>query len=359
MTSEPVPPTTEVGLIDGSSASTSRRFSVVLNTDAVAQLDDLVSSHQLLPDGAEVTHYGIVVEGIGEIEGAELPSDTRRIAAERTMPGDTTRRVESRSSAPSRAVVPPDPGAVVRTRDRPGTRRRALRRPDGAPARRRPRSGRQPVYADFSFINGEKGGHVSISGISGVATKTSYALFPLYMLFETPQGRALLGAHAPNTKALVFNVKGEDLLHLDRPNTKFATTEGAREGWAALGVEDPGPSDRSGSTRPGRPAARDGSNATDVVSRAASDVRPFGWTPERFIREGLLRYCFAEEEDARTQVSFIEQRVRVQLARHMHPLDGEPGAVVCAPPARDVLRLRAAPTPSPGRSASRRRRSRP
>ena len=41
-----------------------------------------------------------------------------------------------------------------------------------------------PVFADFAFLNGEKGGHVSISGISGVATKTTYALFLLYMLFD-------------------------------------------------------------------------------------------------------------------------------------------------------------------------------
>ena len=29
------------------------------------------------------------------------------------------------------------------------------------------------MYADFDFMNGEQGGHVSISGISGVAAKTS------------------------------------------------------------------------------------------------------------------------------------------------------------------------------------------
>ena len=64
----------------------------------------------------------------------------------------------------------------------------------------------QPVFADFSFLNGDKGGHVSISGISGVATKTTYALFLLYMLFETDEGIRLLGARAPQTRAMVFAV---------------------------------------------------------------------------------------------------------------------------------------------------------
>ncbi len=333
MTQAPLPADAQIGLIDGSVASTSRRFSVVLNGDAVVQLDDLVGSRQRLPDGRECSHYGIVVEGFGEIEGAELASDTRRITAERTMPGDTTRRVDVQVLRTMPEMwLPPDPGAVVERVS--GADRDIALFVDQMehPLALGLDAARQPVFADFSFINGEKGGHISISGISGVATKTSYALFTLYMLFETPQGRALLGAHAPNTKALVFNVKGEDLLHLDRPNSRFATTDGAREGWAALGVEEPGPFRSVRFYSPRSAGAREGSNATDVVSRAATDVRPFGWTPERFIREGLLRYCFAEEEDSRTQVSFIEQRVRVQLARHLHPLDGEPGAVVLVAP---------------------------
>ena len=47
-----------------------------------------------------------------------------------------------------------------------------------------------------------RGAHVSISGISGVATKTSFALFLLHSIFR---GGALPNAH--NAKALVFSVK--------------------------------------------------------------------------------------------------------------------------------------------------------
>jgi uncharacterized protein len=75
-----------------------------------------------------------------------------------------------------------------------------------------------------------------------------------------------------------------------------------------------------------------GAVATDVVSREASDVHAFGWSPIDFIRQGLLRFCFNAPEDARTQVSFVEQRVRVQLARWAYPLEGEEGAVVLAEP---------------------------
>ena len=32
-----------------------------------------------------------------------------------------------------------------------------------------------PIYVNLEFLDGTRGGHVSISGISGVATKTSFA----------------------------------------------------------------------------------------------------------------------------------------------------------------------------------------
>ena len=53
--------------------------------------------------------------------------------------------------------------------------------------------------------------------MSGVATKTSYATFILYSLFHSDA----LGLDAANAKALIFNVKGEDLLWLDKPNAKL------------------------------------------------------------------------------------------------------------------------------------------
>ena len=324
---------TRLGLVDGSTPSNTRRFHVVLEDDAVVQLDDLVSSTQTLPDGRELTHYGIVVEGLGEIEGAELPSDTQRIAGSRTMPGVTTRRIEVQTLRTVPELwIPPAPGAEVALAV--GAHRDAalfLDQMEQPLAVGLDQNG-QPVMADFAFLNGEKGGHVSISGVSGVATKTSYALFLLYMLFETEEGRRLLGAHSGNTRALVFNVKGEDLLQIDRPNRRFAQHEDALAGWRALGVQSPGAFRRVRLYAPRSERSREGSLATDVVSRTKDEVVTYGWPPADFIRQGLLRFCFAEEEDARTQVGFVEQRVRVQLARWAYPLENEPGCVVLAPP---------------------------
>src|SRR5215471_13766990 len=101
-----------LGLVDGAVDATTRRFSLLLDEKAVVQLDDLVAVTQELPDGRSLTHYGIVVEGFGRIEGALLATDTRRIAGEQTMPGEEIRRVDVQvlRTVPE-LWLPPRPGS--------------------------------------------------------------------------------------------------------------------------------------------------------------------------------------------------------------------------------------------------------
>jgi len=319
-----------IGAVDGSTDAGTRRFHVVLDDTATVQLDDLVVCHQTLPDGSgEVAHYGLVVEQTGVLEGAQWASDTRHVV-DGTMPGEAVRRAEVLVLRTEPELwLAPAPGAIVHAA-RGAARTKAL----FVDQMRKPlpvgldQSG-APVHADFTFLNGEQGGHVSISGISGVAAKTSYALFLLYTIFETAAGRSLLGEHAASTKALVFNVKGEDLLHLDRPNRLM--DDGARERWKRLGVEEPRPFGQVAFHVPPVAGGDDAQVAPAVASRSSDDVHVYGWSPEAFIRDGLLRFCFTEGDDRSTQVGFVEQVVRTQLARHAHPLEGEEGAVVIAP----------------------------
>src|SRR6266536_931771 len=80
---------TVLGHVDGAVPTTSQRFTVVLAPEAVATLDLLVACSQVLPDGRTITHFGIVAETSGHIEGAIWASDTARIFDARTMPGET------------------------------------------------------------------------------------------------------------------------------------------------------------------------------------------------------------------------------------------------------------------------------
>ena len=42
----------------------------------------------------------------------------------------------------------------------------------------------EPLYLNLEFLDGTRA-HVNISGVSGVATKTTYATFLLYSLFHS------------------------------------------------------------------------------------------------------------------------------------------------------------------------------
>jgi uncharacterized protein len=322
----------EIGLVDGSSDTDSRTVQVVLSDDAVVQLDDVIAIDTTLPDATRVTHYGIVTELRCRLEGVELPSDTARFAG-RQLPAEKVRRAEVRllRTLPEFFVAPDSGSTVVRATGE--HRARALfedemtaKLPIGLDL-----TG-QPVYADMRFVDGRAGGHVSISGVSGVATKTSYALFLLYQLLETDTGIDLLDGPAGRaaTRALVFNTKGEDLLHIDRANRLFPDKPDAREGWRRLGVEDPGPFTSVRLYAPRSDTAA-GTTIADVLSRDVTGISAYGWTPEQFVRDQLLQFCFTEEDERSTQVGFAEQQVRIQLLRRLRRLAGDSsGAIVIA-----------------------------
>jgi hypothetical protein len=321
-----------IGLVDGSCDTDSRTVSVVLTEDAVVQLDDLVAIAMHLANGTEVTHYGIVTELHTRLEGADLPSDTARVA-NRILPAQLVRRAEVRLlRAVPEVFVAPDAGSnVARAVGEHRTVALFEDQMDAMLPVGLDLTGR-PVHADMRFVDGRSGGHVSISGISGVATKTSYALFLLFQLLETDGGIDLLGGPAERaaTRALVFNTKGEDLLHIDRPNRLFREKADAVAAWDRLGVAKPGPFTSVRLYAP-RADTEGGTAVADVRTRDVTEVAAYGWTPEQFIRLQLLQFCFTAEDERATQVGFVEQQVRIQLLRRLRRLAGDTsGAVVIA-----------------------------
>src|SRR5918911_83326 len=68
---------------------------------------------------------------------------------------------------------------------------------------------RTPLYVDADYLLGPEAGHLNITGMSGLSTKTSHALFTISSIFQKAEGKKVA--------ALMFNVKGADLLFLDKP----------------------------------------------------------------------------------------------------------------------------------------------
>ena len=88
-----------------------------------------------------------------------------------------------------------------------------------------------PVNVDRRFLIGPEGAHLNISGISGLAAKTSYAMFLLNALLQAQKKEGdVKSAH------IIFNVKGCDLLAMDEEPDN-GISEDLKKSYAELGLE--------------------------------------------------------------------------------------------------------------------------
>ncbi len=87
-----------------------------------------------------------------------------------------------------------------------------------------------PLFLDEEYLLGPEAGHANWTGQSGLATKTSHALFLTSSVFQT------MAREGKTVAALMFNVKGPDLLWLDKPAQPDPGMEDAyaASGWKGL-----------------------------------------------------------------------------------------------------------------------------
>jgi DNA helicase HerA-like ATPase len=303
-----------IGRVIGTEDATPLDFWVGVGPDAYIQLDDVVALERHLPGGEVVQVYGTVGQVRARHEGARFDSDVFLIE-DGLLPAEVSEaaRVTATRFEPE-IFVPPRPGQQVR-RAHGEERDKALffdqmpqRLPIGLS-----RDG-EPMYINLEFLDGRRGAHVNISGISGVATKTSYATFLLHSIFTS----GALETRSINTKALIFNVKGEDLLFLDHPN--IALEDDQRLRYAQVGLPAQ-PFQSVGFFAPPRPGPR----AEPDVNARAGGVTSFFWTLGEFCHEDLLAFLFADAEDDRAQYTMVIHTVMAQLR---HAAATAEGAVV-------------------------------
>jgi hypothetical protein len=123
-----------------------------------------------------------------------------------------------------------------------------------------------PVYLDCDFLLGPEAAHLNITGVSGLATKTSAVEFLLGSIFQT------FPRHKGSVAALCFNVKGPDLCFLDQP---AALTDEDRRQYARLGLR-PEP---FGDTHYYAPFKADGVNLNTLRTHEslAPNTHPLVW----------------------------------------------------------------------------------
>lgn len=89
-----------------------------------------------------------------------------------------------------------------------------------------------PVFFNSHFLIGPEGAHLNISGISGLASKTSYAMF----LMKAIQDYAIK-TKDESVAFIMMNVKGTDLLKIDQKNTRKDELEKIKPIYDLLGLD--------------------------------------------------------------------------------------------------------------------------
>jgi DNA helicase HerA-like ATPase len=296
-----------VGRVIGTDAAFALEFWVYVDPERYLQLDDVVTVPIELPDGQKVRIHGVVDTVRSRYEGARFESDAE-LAADDLLPvGIANAAHVSVTRVEPEIFVAPYPGQPA-FRSEGADRAQALYFDKMVAENTAFRAGLsrdgQPVYGNLEFLDGTRGAHMNISGISGVATKTSYALFLLYSLFHSD----VLGQQGKNTKAIIFNVKGEDLLFLDKPNKKLQPDD--KKKYETLGL----PPAAFQSVSVWSPARKDTPNAMQPSSAQRPDARPYAWSLHQFCRERLLGFLFADADNETSQLASVIRSVEAVLA---------------------------------------------
>jgi len=90
-----------------------------------------------------------------------------------------------------------------------------------------------PVHFNSHFLIGPEGAHLNISGISGLASKTSYAMF----LLKAIQEKYIAKNSGESVAFVIMNVKGRDLLAIDEPNDELTKEDKRIYKMLGLGTE--------------------------------------------------------------------------------------------------------------------------
>jgi len=294
-------------MVLGSREAGALDFWVAVEEGAYLRLDDLIYVEFRHPDpkkgdaNGNVRYYGMVDQVIKLYEGSQFDTDVF-LARRDLLPVSLSyaAHVQVTRILPEE-YLPPDPGSPVylAQEEALGLALYYDRMKEQLPVGLLKNG--EVAYINFDFLNGFKGGHVNISGISGVAAKTSYATFLLHSIFQSPANR-----QKANTKALIFNVKGEDLFYLDKDNSGL--NEEARETYRKLGL--PATAFQSVAFL-APPRKTPGDILADV---ARHDAQAYHWDLVQFCREGLLPFLFTDR-GAMSNLGFLIDQVTERLRR--------------------------------------------
>ena len=316
-----------MGRVIGTQDATPLEFWVLLDPGEAVQVDDAIVVETASPNGP-LKLFGMVDIVRSRHQGSTFDSDV--VEAERGLPVELSIAAHVRvTRLMPEYYYPPMPGDTVRVVTGEEFAQALFmdtmvhKFPIGLSL-----SGKEVVYGNLDFLNGRKGAHMNISGVSGIATKTTYATFLLHSLLHCGQL-----TDAKNTHAIIFNVKGEDLLFLDKASNAIGIEDEALYAQLGLPAE---PFDSVQFYVPPTENAR-GPIMPKVSSRKADEVTPYFWTVRDFCQQRLLRYLFSEGGEDASLLSALTYQVERKLLEAAEDAEKDgPGPGVLLPSGGDL-----------------------
>ena len=303
-----------LGRILGTEDAMPTTYWFLVESGASVQLDDLVVARTTKPGGQVVSFYGLIDNVRKRHEGVTFESDVVDVASG-VLPAVVSyaARVLVTRVDPEQ-FVPPQPGdSVYHARGEDLRMALSADKMEDAAFPGGLLSDGQVLPINYNFVNGKSGGHINISGISGVATKTSYALFLLHSIFRS----GVMGLDGADTRAVIFNVKGEDLLFLNRPNNRVAQKERDAQGakgygrgrYTLLGLPQEPFQDVQFLTPP-----RPGVQAIMPDVERATGTTPYLFTLRDFCAGRMLPFAFSDR-NASLNLGFVIGSIEDKLER--------------------------------------------
>lgn len=174
-----------------------------------------------------------------------------------------------------------------------------------------------PAHIDLDYLLGAEGGHMNVTGIAGVGTKSSFLSIVLNQILREVD---LSNADRPasperiQVRPIILNVKGFDLFWLDHWSTSFSQSDA--ETFKQMGWDDPRPMEcefyapqQPGSDDLAVPVGRDG-------------VRPYSWSLEDILKSGLFVFLFNDSDRADDNFSLLVSDIERLLMRERRSNDG-------------------------------------
>ena len=151
-----------------------------------------------------------------------------------------------------------------------------------------------PAIIDGRYVLGPEGAHFNISGISGLAAKTSYAMFLLNVILQKRSDVAVV----------IFNVKHNDLYYIDQP-TDPPPENDQKELWNVLDLKP----EVFKNVRYFMPRGKNGRE--NAFSPLPNDPSIYAYDLDRI--KGKLSYLFADVTDPRDALRLLVEDVMEDL----------------------------------------------